>query len=96
MEKRKIRSGEVWFYKANEIMRKYFGEEVEIYYQGFEKVKIDNKGYIAGVFEIRGNVDIAKFGKHVRKYKNKKCGILGILAYKQAGTYRDCVFVILE
>lgn len=97
-KKRNIREGVKWYLELNDILVRFFGNECG-YSRGFQRIVIDDKGYLGNVFEL----DIDKqptqeFLDFIKEYHSDK--IKGILYRKEVEMYgrtmyRNAVITIL-
>ena len=93
-----IREGVKWYLELNDILVRFFGNECG-YSRGFQRIVVENKGYLGSVFEL----DIHKqptqeFLNFIKEYDSDK--IKGIIYRKEIEmsgrvVYRNAVITLL-
>ena len=91
-----VRKGELWYYKAIEVLSKRVDIN-KVQYHGVVAVKADCGDTVetCGLFEIK-DCDIYKLDSSLKKYKCLSKGIAYVTCHKELKGYKNCVLFHLR
>ena len=85
-----VREGVKWYIELNDILVRFFGNECGCS-RGFQRIVIDNKGYLGNVFELDNNKrPTQEFLDFIKGYHSDK--IKGIVYRKEVEMYGRVMF----